>query len=120
MTDIRPYRATELVLQEIAGERVEQRGTWGQQDHPTGTRDVRRLIGDADLPTWGTLAYEGRLRCQYLADRGKVDWVAILFEEMAEFASSLNDEKAREELVQVAAVAVAAIEAIDRREEAEA
>ena len=45
-------------------------------------------------------------------------WLAILVEEVGEVANDINErsKKLREELIQVAAVAVSWVESIDRRE----
>lgn len=78
------------VLSEIAAERAAQDEKWGQQNHDAGT------------------------------------WLAILSEEVGEFSKAIlekrfpgsqgkiNEAEIREELKQVAAVAVSMIEAFDR------
>lgn len=74
------------VLQEVQAERERQEQTWGRQDHADPI------------------------------------WLAVLTEEVGEAAQGVLHEmfggtaKARPELVQVAAVVVAWIECIDRRE----
>jgi NTP pyrophosphatase (non-canonical NTP hydrolase) len=85
--------ATVIALADVVRERERQDDKWGQQDHDN------------------------------------ILWSAILVEEVGEFAQEALTERfgasgnghgdAREELVQIAAVAVAAIEAIDRRHDGE-
>lgn len=53
-----------------------------------------------------------------LQDHDEDRWMVILMEEVGEVARAIFDENAdnyREELIQVAAVAVAAVEAFDRK-----
>ena len=80
------FYATAAVLEEIDDERARQHGKWGEQNH-------------ADI-----------------------EWFAILAEEFGEVARSIvggplrtvGEHGTRHELIQVAAVAVAWVEAIDR------
>lgn len=96
------------VLGEIRAERARQHALWGEQNHPDGTGGpVMRSEADAM-----------RARCQYLAVNGGPDWRAILLEEVYEALAEDEPAKLRKELVQVAAVATAWVEAIDRRTEA--
>jgi hypothetical protein len=93
------------VLTEVATERAAQDAKWGEQNHPDGTGGpVMRSEADAM-----------RGRCQFLADHGGVDWRAIILEEVYEALAEEDSAKLRTELIQVAAVATAWIEAIDRR-----
>lgn len=93
------------VLQEIRAERARQTERWGEQNHPDGTGGVFRRHAAAvarnayqDAVRYGTLTYRD-----------------ILEEEVAEAFAEEDPAKLRAELVQVAAVAVQWIEAIDRR-----
>jgi hypothetical protein len=56
-----------------------------------------------------------RLACQVAAELGVITWADIFEEEVAEALAEVDLERLREELLQVAAVAVAWVEAIDRR-----
>jgi hypothetical protein len=94
---------TDKVLDEVYIERGNQDTKWGQQDHENGTSPVLAMV-----------AQIARKRCQRAAEAGKVTWRHILEEEVAEANAEPNPVKLRAELVQVAAVAVAWIEAIDR------
>jgi hypothetical protein len=103
------------VLEEVSHERARQDAKWGEQNHPNGTRDDRRLLRDTDLPTWGTLCYRARNLTDQAAKAGSLEYLDILLEEVAEACSEEDPARLRAELIQVAAVAVAWVEAIDRR-----
>jgi hypothetical protein len=92
------------VLRDVLAERVAQDHRWGRQDHPDGT-------GNADLRV---AAEQARAACQRAAGDGSLTWRHILTEEVAEAFAEPDIEQVRSELIQVAAVAVAWIEAIDR------
>lgn len=94
------------VVGEVISERYRQDAKWGEQNHPdgwSGTDDDRRA------------AMTARVRCQQAAADGAVTWRHILEEEHAEAFAERDPAKLRAELVQVAAVAVAWIQDIDRR-----
>jgi hypothetical protein len=92
------------VLHDVRVERDRQDAKWGQQNHLDGTSRERDLD-----------ARNARLRCDTKASLGTVKWLDILLEEVMEAAAEEDPAKLREELVQVAAVAVSWVEAIDRR-----
>jgi hypothetical protein len=97
---------TTFVLADVAAERQAQDDKWGSnRDFPDGTG--------------GSFAASLRDTAQRLTDRmaqeGTTTWKHILREEFLEAMAEEDPEQLREELVQVAAVAVAWIEAIDRR-----
>lgn len=99
------------VCADVIRERVRQVAKWGNDsanDHPDGTgREHDRLR-----------AAEAQAFTDWLAQvPGRVTWRAILAEEVAEAFAETDPEKLRAELVQVAAVAVKWVEAIDRRAE---
>lgn len=94
------------VLDEIAAERARQDAKWGQQNHPDGTAaDEFNLML---VQQWKDLVDKN-------ATEGESNWNNILFEEAYEAAAETDPAKLRAELVQIAAVAVAWIECIDRR-----
>lgn len=116
------------VLGEVDAERTRQDAKWGEQNHP----DVDRVLTDreggcsiAEMAEWYSVptATAARDFCDIAAKRGGCTWAHILVEEVAEAieAATLEQQDAidtgalRKELVQVAAVAVSWIEAIDRR-----
>jgi hypothetical protein len=94
------------VAREVIQERVRQEAKWGEQNHPDGTG-----------PTMTNLnrAHEARRNCDYAHSHGMGTWRHILTEEVAEAMAESDPDRLREELIQVAAVAVAWVEAIDRR-----
>lgn len=104
-----PTTAKADVLIEVLFERYRQDEQWGEQNHPDGT-------GWGNLPA---LAEAARQRCKKAAAEGKVTWFHILDEEVREAFAERDPVRLREELVQVAAVAAAWVEAIDRRTGAE-
>lgn len=98
----------QALLAEVQAERARQDIVWGEQNHPDGT---------------GVAAYEGadqrariaRASCQAAAAQQHVTWRHILTEEVAEAFAEDDPAKLREELIQIAAVAVQWAQAIDRR-----
>lgn len=100
----RPWSTTRA-LGEVSIERGKQDARWGEQNHPDGT-------GEAAA---GAIARFARARCDRKAKEGTITWADILAEEFFEARAESDPEKLREELIQVAAVAVAWVEAIDRR-----
>jgi hypothetical protein len=101
-------RRARYIAQELVEERERQVVKWGtQREHPDG------LFYDA----FRTPVYPG-VMLEHFA-RGNLDkettWAAIFMEEVGEALQADNDADLRAELVQVAAVAMAWIDAIDRR-----
>lgn len=115
--------ATTDVLDEIVWERQRQDIKWGEQDHPDvdqvlmnrpGGCSEKRMAEQYEIPT----ASRAKYLCELAAERGETTWGHILVEEVAEAIEAATQESTqllREELVQVATVAVAWVEAIDRR-----
>ncbi|MEU5043212.1 NUDIX hydrolase [Streptomyces griseorubiginosus] len=94
------------ILAEIVAERERQDARWGEQNHRDGTGSLTQVL-EADK------AREG---CQAAFARGDGTWMHVLIEEVFEAFAEDDPSKVRAELVQVAAVAVAWIAAIDRRQ----
>lgn len=95
----------QAVLAEVQAERARQHVKWGEQNHPDGTGGMgTRSEADFRRQVANTAAREGRLT-----------WRHILLEEVAEAMAETDEDLLRGELLQVAAVAVAHIEALDRR-----
>jgi hypothetical protein len=94
-------------LDEVAAERRRQIDKWGEQNHPDGvaTTDVDRVAADT-----------ARRACEQAFAAGLGTWRVILEEEVREAFAESSVEALRAELIQVAAVAVAWVEAIDRRQ----
>jgi hypothetical protein len=99
------------VLKEIRDERKAQDTKWGEQNHP----DFCGVDFSAyhDLPS----ADQIKAACDFDAKRGESNWGTILLEEFLEAIEEREPGKLREELIQVAAVCVAWVECIDRRNE---
>ena len=94
--------AMRTVIEDVVAERYRQDERWGQQDWP-------------DMSPHDDLAGE-LLEADARRDLGQAPtFSAILREEVGEALQEIDPVGLREELVQVAAVAVQWIEAIDRR-----
>lgn len=93
------------VMASVRTERYRQDDTWGEQNHPDGTGH----------PFDAYTARAARYACKQAARLGQVTWRDILWEEVAEAFAEREPALLRAELIQVAAVAVAWCEAIDRR-----
>ena len=100
------------VLREVRGERYRQHAKWGEQNDPDGTGQaitLPRVSSTAEVAIWA------KGRTDALMARGACTYEAILTEEWAEALAESDPAQLRTELIQVAAVAVAWVEAIDRR-----
>ena len=95
---------TVRVVTEVVNERLNQDAKWGVQNHPDGTSDY-----------WVVHAESAKRENEWRSKTGNIDWRCILLEEVWEAFAETDPKLLREELVQVAAVAVAWVEAIDRR-----
>ena len=94
-----------IVLCEVGDERQRQDAKWGEQNHPDGTGGLdRRNAADAQRRWTNMQAAEKTLT-----------WTDILEEEVAEAVAETDPLAVRAELIQVAAVAAAWVQAIDRR-----
>ena len=120
-------------LADVFIERLRQLAEWGVQSYPSlDSALVQRVqtLRDAGYPDRYAVgmvvrhhamprADDARDLCELRARTGHVSWVDILVEEVAEAieAATLHGEgdELRAEVVQVAAVAVAWLEAIDAR-----
>jgi len=104
------------VLEEVSQERVRQDAKWGEQNHPDGTGDDWAMCSGQHIGWAEEAADDARRRCQEASTKPWGDTFAlILNEEVAEAFAESDPSRLREELLQVAAVAVNWIEAIDRR-----
>jgi hypothetical protein len=93
------------VFAEVAIERTRQDDRWGEQNHADGT----------GLYQHAAAAERARRECDRKANAGTITWADILREEVYEAFAEDHPAALRAELLQVAAVAVAWVEAIDRR-----
>lgn len=111
---------TASVLDEVYAERESQEAKWGEQNHPDGTGAAASVLDSLAVPfrhnSNRMLAQAATRRCDSMSNFGRCTYEAILTEEWAEALACDDPAELRAELVQVAAVAVAWIEAIDRRE----
>lgn len=120
VTDRDTTDPTSRVLYEVARERSRQDAQWGEQNHPDGTGPRQPIsIGIAYM---GDVAAQMRRAANAAAGKvpglehhGPLTWRHILLEEVFEALAEDDPVKLRAELIQVAAVAVAQVEAIDRR-----
>lgn len=92
------------VAADVLEERVRQEAKWGEQSHPDGTG-----------PQYASHADGARAECDREHRAGHGTWRHILLEEVWEAMAEDDPAKLRAELVQVAGVATAWAQAIDRR-----
>ena len=111
------------VYDEIRAERARQDAKWGEQNHldrRLGDRPLLSLAnclrsGDPAIVSSAALAGAAKRATDEEARLGSVTWQDILLEEVFEAFAETSEEGLHAELVQVAAVATAWIEAINRR-----
>lgn len=105
-TSMSPFRLARMlgVLRDVIAERGSQELQHGNQDWPHGGDAAMKLVADL-----------ARDHCNAAARDGSLTWHHILREEVNEAWAEEDWPTAREEWVQVAAVAVAAIENGDQR-----
>ena len=92
---------------EIADERRRQVTRWGRQDHPS--------VGPAGTEPFVPVVERWKAVNDARMESGAHSWDAILLEEVFEALVESDPAGRRAELIQVAAVAAAEIESIDRR-----
>lgn len=96
------------VLSDVAQERKRQDRKWGEQNHPDGTGSRQMREG---------CAYWRNVNENAVAD-GLLTWRDILAEEVFEAFAEADEAALRRELIEVAAVAVSWVQAMDRRAKA--
>lgn len=99
------------VTTDIIAERARQHEKWGEQNWPD-FYDVPPI--DRCNTYWIPEEGEAKERVESAARRGALTYGDILIEELAEAFSAPNKAELRKELIQVAAVAQAWIEKLDR------
>ena len=92
------------IIDELFAEREAQIGQWGVQDLPLGF----------GAKIWRTMAGQLRKECDEAHERGELSHSHILLEEFYEALAEKDPLKARDELVQLGACVIKAIEQIDR------
>lgn len=111
-------RTWDGVLEEVSRERERQDGKWGEQNHPDLYLGDRSYSYYQDAADYWKLKNAERVAAENAkgvpSDRNAA-WDGVLLEEVFEALAESDPAKRRAELVQVAAVAVNMIEAIDRR-----
>lgn len=100
------FARIDAIAAEIAAERRRQVTRWGRQDHPS--------VGPAGTEPFVPVVERWRAVNDARMGSAAHSWDAILLEEVFEALVESDPVRRRAELVQVAAVAVAEIEAIDR------
>ncbi|MCU0688033.1 MAG: hypothetical protein MUF34_38280 [Polyangiaceae bacterium] len=111
-----PSEITRRVLDEVAAERARQEAKWGQCDYPSvGPEFEGNRTGQACAHYGLPPEQIAKRRTDEADQRGAVTFAHVAVEELAEALSAPDEGARREELVQLAAVAVKWIEAIDRR-----
>jgi hypothetical protein len=109
-----PKISPATVLDEVAAERARQDFVFSEQNHEDGTGPwVKNPDRMSNMEDQRDIA---RADCQEAAKDGSLTWMLILREEFYEAFAEADPAALRAELIQVAAVAVAWVEAIDRRE----
>ena len=120
--------AVSVAMGDVLAERKRQDATWGEQNHPIVPRDIteramlRRMSAGslACMLSGIDSATTARMTCEHEHAQGRGTYASILVEEVAELveAAALHgdaSDEARAEAVQVAAVALAIVECIDRK-----
>lgn len=99
------------LTEEVALEREAQIAQWGTQDHPSLWGETDRRSFERTSKFWHEVN-DARVQLDSLS------WDGILLEEVFEALSEIDPLLRRMELIQVAAVALAEVECIDRAIEA--
>lgn len=110
-------------IEAVIAERQRQEAKRGPQDHPMLRRSAREAYVSCDVAANTALlpsAARARHVCEYEHGKGDGTYTSILVEEVAEFFEACymhgeTSDEARAEMVQVAAVALAMLEALDRK-----
>ena len=118
MSDMRPI---DWVIEDVRSERKRQDEKWGEpKRQPDGTGSQRHpaiamAIGhDWESLNYGELEREAKYTIDWHAQNAQVTFADILLEEVFEALATDTPEDLREELIQVAAVAVKWVEVLDR------
>jgi hypothetical protein len=96
------------IFEEITAERRRQNEKWGEQNH--SMNGINGLNGEFERALQRALE-----QCRKRCETKLISWYDILMEEVCEAFLEREHEKQREEMVQVAAVAVQIIEYLDRQ-----
>lgn len=108
------------VVGEVLAERQAQIAQWGEQDYPSvdpvltgrpGGCDAVRMGEQYEMPS----EVRAKFLCRNAFENGDGTYAHVAVEELAEAICAPTDDLRRGELVQLAAVCLGWIEAIDRR-----
>lgn len=102
---LRQAKILNALTNNVIHERWRQIAKWGVQHHPDGTDPKYTFLADGQ-----------KVENDKAVADGTLTWVHILLEEVWEAFAETDPVKLREELVQVAAVALGWVEDIDSRE----
>lgn len=104
------------VLEDVRDERHRQDAKWGEpKRQPDGTgSQVWPAMGSIATQRYGGLEEEAKFITDYHAQNSQVTFADILLEEVFEALATDTPGDLREELIQVAAVAVKWVEVLDR------
>lgn len=107
------------IADEIIAERDKQDKKWGEQNHPSikehflenPTYTISEIAAEYKIPD----VEEAKKICDLMAKLKECTWADIAIEEMCEAICTTDEKHRREELIQLAAVVMAWIECIDRK-----
>jgi hypothetical protein len=102
------------IFEEIKAERKRQDEKWGEQNHPMLGVERWSITNGVEYPAKDILENQLVLTRNRIND-GKHGWFDILLEEICGAFLESDSQKQRAEMIQVAAVAVAIIECLDRK-----
>ncbi|OKI45132.1 hypothetical protein [Micromonospora sp. CB01531] len=108
---IKTFNDINDVLREVRSERYAQDAQWGTQDHPMLPAQGMEWIY---VDNYRHDAEQWKVTNGYRNENGALAWDGILLEEVYEALSETDPAKREAELVQVAAVAVAAVQSSRR------
>lgn len=94
------------ILVEVKKERDRQNQMWGEQNY--------EIFDKGDIDHYSSMATNRKKLNEVKVRNNLLFWSDVLLEEVYESLCEPNPFKCREELIQVAAVAVAMIESLDR------
>lgn len=107
------HKHTLNVCAEVMHERERQHAKWGEQNHPSISREFTDYV---TRMTRFPIELEARRECNRMTNEGRVTYAHIALEEFAEVIFAVDEKHRKGELIQLAAVCVAWVEAIDRKE----
>lgn len=101
-------------MTEVSLERDRQEEKWGQQNWPSFDSPLETISDRLAAHGICFTEDEARANCETASNEGRLTYSRIFMEEVVEAMSTTNVADLRKELIQVAAVAVAWAESLDR------